>query len=299
MADPAKNVETEADIVARLGSGGVESWECTSEEYHASPGISNSMTRLFHEDPALYRQVYIEGSAKLPESTPSQKWGTDLEAFIFGTAEAPLIIPEDVLNAQGHRKGSAWLNWKADHSSRELLTAAEYADKFGAFERAAEELVRHETASLYISAGEKHKCIRWVDEPTGRLRRCQLDIFHADYLADLKSSATITPEGFAAAAWRFSYHWQQANYQEAASRLLGTAPPPFVFVVVKNKPSYSWETFELGADFECGVDDSRAAFDRLCRAYESGVFETPTHNRVIRIAAPRWSRYAHEYDFGG
>jgi hypothetical protein len=263
--------------------------------YHDIPKISQSFLKAFDDDPAKAVGQYLTGTIPRDPPTASMIWGTACERFLIG--EGIVEIPADALNAQGHRKGKAWTDFKADHPGESLMTAAELAD----FRTVKANVEAHLQARLLLfGAGETSVVLEF--EIDGEPCKCELDrvtgALGVPVIVDLKTAKSVHPGAWAAQAWSLGYHRQVAWYQDAW-RIVHGEDLPFVFVVVKNSPSFSVECFELDEETDFvskGREANQRSFDRYRRCRDAGQFVSPTHGQITRLAPPRWSRYDNEYE---
>jgi hypothetical protein len=126
----------------------------TNEEYHAGEGISNSMLKVFIDNPVMFYKRFIEKSVPSPASTPDHIFGQqlhervlegrDITSVVLEPGAIPMnqqdydavqkkranavCIPSHVLNEQGHCKGSPYLNWAKDFKGRLLLKELDYIE---------------------------------------------------------------------------------------------------------------------------------------------------------------------------
>lgn len=297
-------METEREILVRLDGGG-EAFEATDAEYRSSPGLSQSALKCFLADPQLYREIQT-GARQPSPPTESMIFGSRVDDFILRElSPAAVIIPDGVLNKDGHRKGKAWTDFAASNPGKELLKPDEYRLLFEPLQAIERNILLHEKANrlIYEFAGKNHVCIRWVDGETGLLLKAQMDrVLDRGCVVDLKTAADNSPSGFAKAAANFGYHVQQAHYLAGCRAVFPRAEKfplvqHFAFVVAKNKPSYSVEAYQLDERFaELGERTWRAGINRYLAALENQDWSTPTHGEVVQVAPPRWLEYAGQYE---
>lgn len=274
-----------------------ELWNCDINEYHADGinSVSHSELDTFIEDPALYHGRYITGIYPR-EATKALEFGQVFHAVLLGQ---PLddfftLIPEDALNADGHRKGAAWKEFAAEHSGKVLLKDSE----FQPIDEMYRKLLSHPAARQILeSEGPAEQSIRWTDPETGLALRCRLDKLSDLCIADLKSAVSVEPRAFAAAAARYGYARQAAMYQDGVRALAGDEMA-FVFIACKKTPAYTVETFTLSERFiELGRQQNRDALRRLAECRATGVWEHATHGQVCEIEPPAWLAYESEWQF--
>lgn len=205
-------------------------------------------------------------------------------------------IPRRVLNAQGHKKGSAWTEFADAHADEILLKE----DEFETIVHMLDSIRIHGAARelLFDLKGKNEYSIRWKCQHTGIKRRARLDRVIPGLIIDLKSLADVSAKEFAAHAYRYGYHRQVAFYQDAILALRGRVLR-FVFVCVQKTPPYTCEVYELDSEFvNLGGDENRDALRRLAGCRDSGVFQSPSHGTIVTLSAPTWALNERHWHYG-
>jgi len=281
-----------------------ETWTCTNEEYHASPGVSRSMLEDIAE-PALYHGRYVTGD--IPRRTPSaaMQWGSVADEIVTapsGLGSTMQLIPPKVLSKSGAKAGKAWKQYANEHADKVLLKEPEYAE----FSQIVDGIRSNGMALSLIEMATHHQFnIRWTDDETGLLLRCRIDLLLPEVLVDYKTSRDITPSGFASEIANFGYHRQAAFYRMGARELFGR-DMPFLFIVSKNRPAYGCEVYELNDKsieldetgetvysfpetfLEIGERQNRANLRQLAKCQSTGKWKTPTSGQIITLSPPAW-----------
>lgn len=134
------------------------------------------------------------------EPTYAMERGTAVHALIFGNRK--------VLPYEGVRRGKAYEEFVTEHPDTEILTASEYVKA----QRMAEAVIDCKAAEEWL---------RGTVETTLHFRhmgmdcRATPDVRGADFLTELKTSASADPERFKWHALRMHYH-AQLRWQEYA-----------------------------------------------------------------------------------
>lgn len=274
-----------------------EHWECTNDEYHASPGVSRSMLREI-ANPLLYYQRYVAKTEPRKKPTAAMEFGTRAHDIVLSpggmdAAANVLIIPEDVLTKAGAKSGSKYYAWRDEHAGKVLLKA----DKLRAFERIIAGIEAHDKAiDILLRATEHEYAIRWTDAETGLLLRTKLDLIHPRFVVDYKTAADVTPRGFARAIADDGYDYQAAFYSLGFEVMFGERMP-FVFITSKNEPPYNCETFDLDEQFIVrGEAMVRRDLRRLAECRASDKWQTSTCGQIITLSPPAWAVTESQYD---
>ena len=249
-------------------------------EYLSRPGWSNSAIKYIPDSPQEFHDRFI-AKIDADEVTDAKKLGTALHSVLLEGKPVP-VIPRDVLNADGHRKGKAWLEYRDEHAGETLLTESEAEP----IKRMVQSVYEHPQARrLLESPGPIEHSIFWTDGVTGLPLKMRLDKL-AEFgdervLVDVKTAAEVDARSFAKAATRLKYYRQVAWYYEGIYAETGYMPDGFCFIAVKNSPPYNCEVYELAESaIELGRQQNRAALDDLKRRLDSGDWHSPSWNTI-------------------
>lgn len=269
--------------------------------YHDFDAVSQSGLKLFADDPGLYRDRYVLHT--LPDKPPSDsmQWGLDFENLVFYRQIPGVMIPREVLSVTHRdgkeilvRRGDAWEEWKertvAEYGPNvRMLRDDEWDATVAPLLTARDAVLEHPRAAKLLD-GEPHVALTWTDDVTGLPCKCQLDIVpRLPVLTDLKTAGDNDPESFTRAVLNFRYHWQAWWYREAWARYTGEVRT-FAFVVVKSKPSYTVETYDLHPDWYALAEvQIRDTMERLAAAYANGQWRTPTFGKIVTLKPPKWA----------
>lgn len=320
----------------------------TNEQYHAGEGTSNSQIGDFIDDPALFNGLYRTGEIEKSPPTPDMLIGTALHELCFegGLQTSVLLdpskqpytqeeydkelskfslmtrIPDHVLNAAGHCKGSDYTDWAKQFKGRVLVKSREYDEKEAKLRNAIivpdnmnvmapdtmdmldemlEALQAHDAASrLLFGEGENEVPIRGVEVATGVNVRCKLDRFSetvmGGFCADLKTVRDASPRGFANSVARFGYHRQRVLYGLLVEGLLGREVP-FYFVCIEKKKPYRVEVYELDVDWiPKAIDELEKALRGIRRCEQSGVWQHEHYGELLSLPMPKYLNYADEWE---
>jgi hypothetical protein len=160
----------------------------------------------FARSPAHYLEARSRDAAGIEQPTAAMEKGSAFHAVLTGTK--PVVrYPGKV------RSGKQWELFAADHRDAIILTSAAYEQVLGMVEAVWSDPL----------AAEKLSHTGLVYEQTLRPMlhgwpcRATPDVRCADYLIELKSSATTEPEQFQRHAQRMLYHAQLAFYLQACA----------------------------------------------------------------------------------
>lgn len=270
------------------------------QAYFDLPGVSQSMLKLYLDDPGKFRDRYVLGIEQQGPEARHFQWGKDFERLVFADELPGVLIPEEVLARSERdgkvvlsRRGAAWTEWRdrilAEQPDARLLKAEEWESQVQPYLLARDNLREHARA-MKLLRGERHVVITWEDEETGLPCKCQLDtVSQWRILTDLKTTRDARPTEFAKSVWNFGYHIQAEWYRRAWERLTGELWP-FTFVAVQTSPSYAVEAFDLAPIwYDMAQQQIREGMRRLARAYERDDWHTPTFGSVVVLEPPAWA----------
>lgn len=271
-----------------------------ADQYHDMPGISQSMIKLFVDDPGKYRDRYVLGVQEPGAEARHFEWGKDFETLLFTDQTPGILIPNEVLSRSERdgkeifsKRGPAWTEWKqrmqAEHGEDvRLFRQDEWDSKVQPYLIARENVRQHEKA-MKLLTGERHQVLTWEDELTGLPCKCQIDTVSIwKVLTDLKTTRAVNPFDFGRSVYKFGYHIQAEWYRTAWQRYTGELWP-FTLVCVQTAPSYGCETYDLSPDwYELAQRQIREGLLGLKRAYETDRWHTPTFGKITTLEPERW-----------
>ncbi len=265
------------------------------EEYHARQEWSNSQVKMLPSQPELFFQQHVEKSEPQPKAGKAAELGSALHGVILEGKEPP-IIPREVLNAQGHRKGQAWKNYAAEHPGP-LLTEAEARPLVKMIESVrstpgAMELLDNDNAVYSeVSLFTKHS--------SGLDLRCRLDRVvessRGIIVPDLKTTLVNPHSRFSwsKVVYDRAYHRQGAWYKEAAEELIGHVYR-WCWVVVQNEPPYSCKVWELAPlAMEMGHDENEEALEELAYRLDKQAWHPRDYGKAGVIDLPPYAYTGH------
>lgn len=256
-----------------------------ADEYHAETDwLSNSMFKTALEDPRLFEAQFITKTYQ-PGGTKAQDMGTVGHAAILEPhviEDVCLAIPREALNADGHRKGSAWKEFKEANGHRILLNADEMRQVRGMFEAC----YRHPIAKRFLlSDGPTEDSIFWTCPLSGLKRRVRPDkIVDGWGWVNVKTTtAGIDPEAFRRTMRNFRYDLGQEFYRDAMERLYGERQPHIFIVVEQNEP-HRVRVYELS---EAIIAIAREVLETglldFSRRMEQGDWSNESESKVLTI----------------
>ncbi len=276
----------------------------TAEAYHANTErISRTMLWHFRESPRTYFKRYVERDPKWQdEPTAAMQWGDVFHDLVLQTNDITsrvAVIPEEVLNDQGHRKGKNWLTWKAENEGKLLLKDEEFYD----YAQMWESIQSCETARELLfdgDAAENELGLHWTDSATGLLLRSRLDrVIPGECITDLKTindaslrniNNEIKARGYDLQAGTYQWGWEETTGQTL----------PFYFVFVQKSKPYTVVVVRMKDSW---TDKGRTMTDEtlndIKRCHETGDWSDPVSQGFIEMDEPSWANERFSWNIGG
>ena len=273
--------------------------ELSNADYHANPGWSHSQIEdLIGEpdgtgSPALFHGRHI---SKMYARKRSKDM--DLGTVAHECLRSPLgwqgvvkIIPRDVLNADGHRKGAAWKEWKAENAGLIHMTQQEFIP----VDFMVQNVLNSPKAGWFMRRpGPQERSIFWTDDETGLELQARLDkISRLDTgqvaLIDFKTTRAVNARQFASDAAGFGYHRQAAWYSDALLEC-GELVAGFVFICVDKTPAYECRVYQLAdSAIELGREQNRQVIRDLAHRLDTDNWTSPESGEIVEIDLPLWA----------
>lgn len=265
----------------------------TAEQYHADKlRVSRSQLVDFIKSPWLYFKRHVDHDPEWQQTeTEDMAYGTAFHAAALeGKAIEDLVyvIPEDVLNADGHRKGKAWQQWAMLHMDKPHAKGPELARPRAMLASlkaspAAMELLGHPESQKELS-------IHW--EHDGVELRTRLDcLVPGECIVDLKTARTCDLNAINNSIERDGYATQAAFYQMAVEAVCGETLG-FNLVFVEKVVPYRTVVVSLNQRW---IEKSRvkieAAIRRLQRCAHLDDWRDCIGDKAIEMDEPNWTNY--------
>lgn len=256
-----------------------------ADDYHAETDwLSNSMFKTFLEDPRLFEAEFVtrimprKRSAEMDLGTVGHS--AILEPHII--EGVCLEIPAKALNADGHKKGQQWKDFKEEHANRILLKSDEMARVRGMFNAC----YNHPVAKrLLLAEGPTESSIFWTCALSGIKRRCRPDkiVDGWGWLNVKTTTAGVDEASFVRTVRNFRYDVGQEFYRDAGERLNGERPL-HVFVVVEQDIPFRVRVYQLGQSWQ---DLARNTIETglldFARRQDAGDWSHDSELRVLTI----------------
>lgn len=261
----------------------------TFDDYREIDAINWSRLKALRVSPLRYRHERMAP----PAEAPHLRIGLAMHCLVLEGEEE---FARRYVCYPGRRQGGAWEDFRAEHGDKTILNSPEYLRACGA----AASLLAHPAARTYLAAGLKEATITWTDEATGL--GCKGRVDHCgSHLVDIKSTATIIPRQFCAAAARLGYHAQLAFYLDGLrSNGVDVADGPVLIAVESDEP-HDIVVYHLPDDVvEAGRAEYRRLLELLVECQESDTWPGVAPDE-LELELPAWAtmQEALELDIDG
>jgi hypothetical protein len=230
-----------------------------SAAYHDHPALSSTQVSAYLNDPIEWYHQYVAKDWPRKEPTVAMNFGTTVHQMAETTLPAMIrtggwesfikVIPRDVLNADGHCKGSAWTSWKADNPSEFYVKEGEP----NPFITIWDHLMANSWCRELIANGQKEVEHYWHDDVLGDCR-VKLDVSSDAILADWKTTHAPNPHKFRNEIVARHYDVRLSLYRRGFIDLYGFEPEIYV-VAINTKGGFKVTPYRLP---ESWLDDAGA-----------------------------------------
>lgn len=229
--------------------------DIANEDYHASPGVSNSGLGLILQSPYHYWSHTLDPQRPPREPTQPQEDGTIAHCAILEPDE---FANRYVVGPPVSRATKAWKEFCELHPGKTVIKPEQYTRAM----RQRDAVWRIKDVAEALSAGRPEVSAYWYDPETRALCRCRPDWVHdagsGVILLDVKTCGDASPREFERQCARMDYHRQDAFYSDGYALACGKPVLAFIFVSVEHD-------FPSAASALTLDDDSKAAGRRQYR----------------------------------
>lgn len=260
------------------------------EDYHSGAGFSRSKLIHFNKSPLhFYHEAY--GNAKKQKLADVIKKSNPLE---FGNALHTYVLERDdfdnryIAMPKINRATTVGKNAYKDFQSKSEGKLIICGDALKEIEGMANAIDGHKDAKSLISGAEYEKSLFWTDPETGILCKVRPDIWHNNFICDLKTTQSGVYRDFQKSVYSYSYHIQAGMIQEALKHVLGIDMHNFIFVAVEKEAPYAVAVYQLDA---MAISLGVAKFKNILQGIKKCQDENnwPSYPNSI-ITVPQWAQ---------
>lgn len=259
--------------------------------YHDIPAISQTFLKAFDKSPAEAVAQYIDKTVDRDPPTASMCFGLNVERYWF---DRESFVVSDIRKGVNLQKEKTIIG---DDGHSDAFTIKRIITRFekNELEKIVANIEGDKLAAARMAPASHGHVIRWIDEKTGLLCKCEIDNLWPDRIVDLKTAKEIDSQSFSRSAYVYGYNRQNSWYEEAVFQETGERLP-MEFVVLKNSPPYDVQVFSLDEDFiELGRRQNRNSLAWYARCKETGIYRRPGQTKSLKVYAPYFARVDEEF----
>lgn len=236
-------------------------YDISSEDYHASAGVSRSALMAMTKTPYHYYYEYLSGKARPREATPAMITGELVHTLVLEPLKYRdkfYVMPKlDKRTTAGKQLHAACLLEK----DFRITVSEDQVEEANAMANGVRE---NSVANVLIMEnGKVEQSIYFTHEPTGLQCKVRPDSWTGSVIVDLKTSADAGFRGFQSSAYKYGYYLQ-AGMIYCGLKSIGIDMESFVFVVVEKSPPYATAIYTLDPDaLDFGVNQFNELMARL------------------------------------
>ena len=258
--------------------------------YHDRPELSSTQVAKFMDDPIAFYEIHVTGE-RSESPTDAMKFGTSVHEMIElgGPDKMPIaVIPREVLNKDGHKRGKAWTQWKAEQPDDALL----YKEGEDIpWNKIWSNLVANDKCVPWLVADRKEEEFYWQDSASGLQCRAKLDVIDVSAIVDWKTTCSVDPRGFQSACHSMHYAERLSFYRRGYEQKYGERPP-CVAVAIENSGSYRVQPYEISESWLSKADDN---LSRVLDQIANFDIQSERNQPIIELSEPKYARFDDEF----
>lgn len=267
-----------------------------AEQYHADPGVSNSMLSALNKSPAHCYALHIDPNRPSFGSTAAQSAGTLAHTMILEPmrfAARYTVKPEDV--DYRTKDGKSWRD-EQRAAGLEVITRDDHLTAL----QQREAVERVPALRNLLAHGVPEASAFWHDDRVGLRCRARPDWLHWTgprrcVALDIKTISELTPQTVERHIAAYGYHRQAAHYTNGL-RALGYEVEEFVFGFVSS--SYPFLAVAYVLDDETalqGADEVAQLLDKFAHCTKHNTWPAFGDGYQL-IGLPAWARRENEVE---
>lgn len=282
----------------------------SNEEYHAAPGISRSAIMEFKKTPAHYWHKYVNPEYVKPNQTESMLLGDAFhvvllepekfeEKFIVKERHDLLIGKLPLLRDVGREAyDEAKKKQEATRAEKERLEREfeeRSIDKFVIDEddykkilTMKQKVLSESTTREIVTGARVEQSIFWIDPETQMLCKCRPDIWHENFIVDLKTTEDASESEFRRSIDKYGYHIQLGMIQEGLKHQLNIDMRNFLFLAQEKKEPNLNAVYQLDEEsIAIGVQEFKEKLWEIKECHQNNYF--PGYQTKM-ISLPAWRK---------
>lgn len=243
-------------------------YDISIEDYHNGPGISRSTLFEFSKSALHYwhKAINPERERVVPsdivKKTDALGFGNALHTYVLENENYDnnyAIMPK--VNRATKIGKAAYAEFLEQAEGKQIICEEAHNE----IVKMSESINNNQWAEPLIEGADYEKSIFWTDPDTQLLCKVRPDIWHENFVADLKTTQRADLRSFTSSVYSYGYHIQAAMIHEAIKHALGKEVRDFVFIAIEKEPPYAIGVHRLD---ECALEHGIREFkDILMKIY--------------------------------
>lgn len=285
-------------------------YDISSSEYHNSPGISRSGIVEFMRSPKHFWHKYLNPDYVPKPSTPDLLFGSAFHTYVLEPDKFDLEyvinlpkrekLPEVPLLKDAGRRvyDEAKKIYEAERLRRKQedeqfyffsqgKNVIEQAD-FDMLRAMGTSLTNDTQANAIISNAQYEKSLYWIDEETGLLCKCRPDIWHPNYVVDLKTARDASEREFQRVFYSSKYYLQFAMMSIGIKAVTGKPIEACINLVIEKEEPYCHAIYPVDESaIQHGIEEFRNQLRKLKVCFDKN--EWPSYS-IKNLTLPAYAR---------
>jgi hypothetical protein len=263
-------------------------YDISIEEYHSGEGISRSSLLEFLKTP--YHYWYKKNNPEVRENVDiikknnAMEFGNALHTYVLEKEQffdRYFVMPKINKTTKAGKEAYAQACEESKNKSLICVEAMREIEKMGFA------IENHQFANPLIADALYEKSIYWSEQDTGLLCKVRPDIWHDDFICDLKTCASASHHDFQKSILNYGYHIQAGMIHEALKVVAGKEVKNFVFIAIEKEPPYAIGVYQLDDNaLQKGIQKFKEIINGIKRCLDAN--EWPSYPPGL-IDLPSWA----------
>ena len=218
-------------------------YDISSDDYHASEGISRSSLMHFIKTPFHYWNKFINPDSK------SEILNND--SIKIGSAFHTYILEPEKFNKQYvvcEKRDKRTKEGKLYYDQLNLISNGRQLinqDDFEKLKLMSDNFMSHAQIRNLIEGGQYEKSLYWTDPHTNLLCKVRPDIWQNGFICDIKTASSADYRSFQSSLYKYGYYIQCAMISEAFKHIFNIEMKDFIFIVIENEWPHAFAIYQF------------------------------------------------------
>lgn len=209
--------------------------------YHAAHGYSRSQLMYLDKSPYHFWYEYLSGRERDFTETSDMKIGSAVHTLLLEPDKFEdefAVAPE--INKRTNQGKQDWADFQIAASGKIVMTKEEFKKA----DAIIQGLKEHKIVDDMVMDAKIEQSIFWTDKETGLQFKCRPDVWHENFIVDVKTARSVEHDTFARAALDSGYY-VQAGMMFEALHTLGLPIEKYLFLCAEKVEPYAPKIFVL------------------------------------------------------